>query len=40
MSKEGSQIATSINEKLGIEDIVFLGEAMEERRAGSVPRRL
>ncbi len=30
---EGSQIATSINEKLCIGEIVFLGEPMQERRS-------
>jgi hypothetical protein len=29
---KGSQITTSIDEKLGIGDVVFLGEAMEQRR--------
>jgi len=34
---QGSQIAASINQKLGVGDIVFLGEAMEERRRGISP---
>lgn len=37
VSKESSQIATSINEKFGIEDVVFLSRSMEERRRGSGP---
>lgn len=36
-ASEGSQIASSIDEKLSIRDIVFLGEAMEERRRGIGP---
>lgn len=35
--REGSQIAPSIDEKLGVGDIVFLGEVMEERRRGVGP---
>ena len=34
---KGSQIAASIDEKLGVGDVVFLGEAMEERRRGISP---
>jgi hypothetical protein len=34
---EGSQIARSIDEKLCICDIVFLGEAMQKRRCGVSP---
>jgi hypothetical protein len=34
---EGSQIARSINEKLCLGEIVFLGEAMEKRRRGVGP---
>jgi hypothetical protein len=35
---EGSQIATSINEKLCIVNIVFLGESMQERRPRNASR--
>jgi len=34
---EGSQIARSIDEKLCVGDIVFLGEAVEKRRRGVCP---
>jgi hypothetical protein len=34
---EGSQIARSINEKLCVGNIVFLGESMQERRHGISP---
>jgi hypothetical protein len=37
VTSEGSQIATSIHEKLCIGDIVFLGEAMQKRRRGTDP---
>jgi hypothetical protein len=37
VTSEGSQIPTSIDEKLCIGDIVFLGEAMQERRRGVCP---
>ena len=37
VSKEGSQKATSINQKLRLWDIVFLSEAMQERRRGIGP---
>ena len=37
-TREGSQIAISIDEKLSIVDIVFLSEAMEERRPQNVSR--
>jgi hypothetical protein len=39
-TREGSQIARSINEKLYIGDIVVLGESMQKRRPGSLPWRL
>ncbi|ACV48659.1 hypothetical protein Hmuk_2553 [Halomicrobium mukohataei DSM 12286] len=32
VTREGSQIATSIDEKLCIGEIVFLGEAVQKRR--------
>ena len=35
--REGSQIARSINERLCVGDIVFLGESMQERRRGTDP---
>jgi len=35
--REDSQIARSINEKLCVGDIVFLGESMQERRRGTDP---
>lgn len=31
---EGSPVASSIDEKSGVRDILFLGEPMEERRRG------
>ena len=34
VASKGSQIATSIDEKLRVGDIVFLGEPMQERRRG------
>jgi hypothetical protein len=34
VASEGSQVATSINEKLRLGNIVFLGETVEERRRG------
>ena len=34
---EGSQVATSIDEKLRLGDIVFLGETVEKRRRGVYP---
>jgi len=36
-ASEGSQIATTIDEKLRVGDIVFLGEAMEKHRRGVGP---
>ncbi|GAD51848.1 hypothetical protein MBEHAL_0608 [Halarchaeum acidiphilum MH1-52-1] len=40
MSIEGSQIATSIDEKLCLGNIVFLGETVAERRRGQIARWL
>jgi len=40
VASKRSQIAASIDEKQRIGDIVFLGESMQEHRAGSVPWRL
>jgi len=40
VASKGSQIATSNDEKLGVGDIVFFAEPMQERCRGSVPRRL
>ena len=40
MTNEGRQIAASIDEKLCVVEIVFLGEPMQERRVGLVPWRL
>jgi len=37
VAREDSQIATSIDEKLCLGEIVFLGEAIEERRRGVSP---
>jgi hypothetical protein len=37
MTSEGSQIATSIDEKLCVGDIVVLGEPVKERRRGVSP---
>jgi hypothetical protein len=37
VSREGSQIAASIVEKLCVGNIVFLGEAMKECRRGVSP---
>ena len=37
VASEGSQIPTSIDEKLRVGDIVFLGEAMQKRRRGIGP---
>jgi len=37
VAREGSQIAASIDEKLCLGDIVFLGEPMQERRRGVSP---
>jgi hypothetical protein len=37
LSKEGSQISTDINQKLGVRNIVLLGESMQERRGGIDP---
>jgi len=34
VSKEGSQIATSIDQKLRLRNVVFLGQTMEKRRRG------
>ena len=39
-TNEGSQIATGIDQKLGVCDVVFLGEPMQEPVAVSVPLRL
>ena len=36
-TSQGSQIAASINEKLRIGDIVFLGQTVQERRRGVSP---
>jgi hypothetical protein len=40
VTNEGRQIAASIDEKLCVVEIVFLGEPMQERRVGLVPWRL
>jgi len=37
MTSEGSQIATSIDEKLLVGDLVVLGEPVKERRCGVSP---
>ena len=37
VSSKGSQLATSIDDKLCVGDIVFLGESMKERRRGISP---
>ena len=37
VTSEGSQVAASIDEKLRLGDIVFLGEAVEKRRRGTDP---
>jgi len=37
VTREGSQIATSIDEKPCIGEIVFLGESMQKRRRGISP---
>jgi len=38
VTREGSQIATSIDEKLCVGDIGFLGEAVKERRPQNASR--
>mgnify|MGYP000109066429 CR=1 FL=1 len=37
VASEGSQVATSIDEKLCLDDIVFFGEAVKKRRHGVCP---
>jgi hypothetical protein len=37
VTSEGSQIAASIDEKLRVGDVVFLGEAVQKRRRGVCP---
>jgi hypothetical protein len=37
VAKQGSQIARGIDQKLGVRDVVYLGEPMEERRRGIGP---
>jgi hypothetical protein len=37
LASEGSQIAASIDEKLRLGDVVFLGEAVQKRRRGFCP---
>jgi len=37
VASEGSQIPTSIDEKLRLRHVVFLGEAVEKRRRGIGP---
>jgi hypothetical protein len=37
MSEEGSQVPASIDEKLGVGDVVFLRESMQKRRRGIGP---
>jgi hypothetical protein len=38
VTSEGSQIPTSIHEKLCVGDIVFLGESVQKRRPQNAPR--
>ncbi len=38
VTREGSQIAASIDEKLCVGDIVFLGEPMQKRRPQNASR--
>jgi len=38
VTSEGSQVATSIDEKLRLGDIVFLGETVEKRRPQNASR--